>query len=140
MRRRRACLARWRSPSSRCDHRRNNTERELSSLLVSGGWVSVLSAGDERVLAAEWRHAASTSSSSESSSAEILRRASARIGSASLSSAKPLAMVTKLPERSDFGNGFAPQVGWPPSVVGSIQIWKILVGFGSRLYSEWRMP
>src|ERR1700686_3285153 len=38
-------------------------------------------------------------------------RASARIGSASLSSAKPLAMVTKLPERSAFGNGLAPQVG-----------------------------
>jgi hypothetical protein len=49
-------------------------------------------------------------------------RASARIGSASLSSSKPLAMVTKLPERSDFGKGLAPQVGWPPSVVGSIQI------------------
>ena len=49
-------------------------------------------------------------------------------------------MVTSLPERSDFGNGLAPQVGWPPFVVGSIQIWKILVCVGSRLYSEWRMP
>jgi hypothetical protein len=49
-------------------------------------------------------------------------RASARIGSASLSALKPLAMVTNLPERSDFGNGLAPHVGWPPSVVGSIQI------------------
>jgi len=45
-------------------------------------------------------------------------------------------MVTKLPERSDFGKGLAPQVGWPPSVVGSIQIWKIFVSVGSRLYSE----
>ena len=41
-----------------------------------------------------------------------------------------------LPERSDFGNGLAPQVGWPPFVVGSIQIWKIFVFEGSRLYSE----
>ena len=48
----------------------------------------------------------------------------------------PLAMVTSLPERSDFGNGLAPQVGWPPFVVGSIQIWKIFVFDGSRLYSE----
>jgi hypothetical protein len=63
-------------------------------------------------------------------------RASARIGSASWSLAMPLAMVTSLPERSDFGNGFAPQVGCPPVVVGSIQIWKILVFAGSRLYSE----
>ena len=42
------------------------------------------------------------------------------------SPATPLAMVTNLPERSDFGNGLAPQVGWPPLVLGSIQIWKIL--------------
>src|SRR3984893_953264 len=39
-------------------------------------------------------------------------RASARIGSASLSPSMPLAMVTKLPERSGFGNGLAPQGGW----------------------------
>ena len=40
-------------------------------------------------------------------------RASARIGSAS-SSAKPLASVTKRPERSVFGKGLAPQEGVPP--------------------------
>ena len=49
---------------------------------------------------------------------------------------KPLAMVTSLPERFAFGNGLAPQVGWPPCVVGWIQIWKIFVFVGSRLYSE----
>ena len=42
-------------------------------------------------------------------------------------------MVTSLPERSDFGNGFAPQVGWPPCVVGSIQIWKIFVFVGLQI-------
>jgi hypothetical protein len=67
-------------------------------------------------------------------------RASARIGSASVSELNPLAMVTSLPERSDFGNGFAPQQGCPPCLLGSIQIWKIRVVPGSRLYSEWRTP
>ena len=38
-----------------------------------------------------------------------------------------------MPERSDFGNGLAPQDGWPPCVVGSIQIWKILVLVGSQI-------
>ena len=41
-------------------------------------------------------------------------RASARIGSASPSPAKPLASGTKRPERSDLGNGLAPQDGSPP--------------------------
>jgi hypothetical protein len=36
-----------------------------------------------------------------------------RIGSASVSSAKPLAIVTIRPERSVLGNGLAPDVGFP---------------------------
>ncbi len=38
----------------------------------------------------------------------------ALIGSASPSPAKPLASGTKRPERSDLGNGLAPQDGSPP--------------------------
>src|SRR5262249_24261935 len=34
----------------------------------------------------------------------------------------------------------APHDGSPPSFSGSIQIWKMRVGMGSRLYSAWRMP
>ena len=69
-----------------------------------------------------------------------ITRASARMGSASASSAKPLANVTNRPERSAFGNGLAPQAGLPPLSVGSIQIWKIRVVASSRLYSAWRTP
>ena len=42
-----------------------------------------------------------------------ITRASERIGSAPVSSAKPLAIVTIRPERSVLGNGLAPHVGFP---------------------------
>jgi len=54
--------------------------------------------------------------------------------------AEPLARATKRPERSALGNGLAPHAGFPPLSVGSIQIWKIRVVSGSRLYSAWRTP
>jgi hypothetical protein len=53
-------------------------------------------------------------------------RASVRIFSASGSS-KPLARVTKRPERSPLGKGLAPQVGAPPRWVVRILIWNSLV-------------
>jgi type I restriction enzyme S subunit len=59
---------------------------------------------------------------------------------ASSSPSKPLASVTKRPERSPFGKGCEPQAGEPPVWLGLIQIWKIRVGFCSRLYSACRMP
>ena len=62
------------------------------------------------------------SACSPASSVAPRTRASVRIGRASLSLAKPLANVTNRPDRSDFGNGLAPQDGWPPCRVGSIQI------------------
>jgi hypothetical protein len=46
----------------------------------------------------------------------------------------------KASERSPFGNGCEPQAGEPPRRVGTIQIWKIRVGQGSRLYSACRIP
>ena len=51
-----------------------------------------------------------------------------------------LASGTKRPERSDLGNGLAPQDGSPPLPSGSIQIWNSVVGTGSRFNSAWRMP
>ena len=69
-----------------------------------------------------------------------LREPLERIGSASLSAAKPLANATNRPVLSALGNGFAPHAGWPPASLGIIQIWKIFVVALSRLYSEWRMP
>jgi DNA-binding transcriptional LysR family regulator len=66
--------------------------------------------------------------------------ASARMRSASSSSSNPLASVTKRPDRSPLGNGFAPQDGLPPLSVGSIQIWNRRVVSSSRLYSECRTP
>src|SRR5205085_842448 len=54
-------------------------------------------------------------------------RASVRIGSASVSSEKPLASVTNWPERSLLGKGLAPHEGFSPCVFGSIQIWTIRV-------------
>jgi len=51
-----------------------------------------------------------------------------------------LMTATKRPERFHFGNGLAPQPGLPPRLDGWIQIWKIFVVLGSKLYSEWRIP
>ena len=52
----------------------------------------------------------------------------------------PLARVTNLPERSPLGKGLVPQEAFSPWRLGKIQIWKICVAVGSRLYSEWRTP
>src|ERR1700722_8820324 len=62
------------------------------------------------------------------------------MGSASVSLSKPLAKVTKRPERSALGKGCDPQVGEPPLQSGVIQIWKISAGTCSVLYSACRMP
>src|SRR5258708_2789728 len=67
-------------------------------------------------------------------------RAEARIGSASRSLSKPLAIAAKHPERLGEEHGCTPQAGEPPAEAGVIHIWKIRAVACSRLYSACRIP
>ena len=63
-------------------------------------------------------------------------------GSAPLpaSCGRPEASTSKTASRPAFGNCLAPQLGFAPRRSGMIQIWKIFVVSGSRLYSECTTP